>query len=110
MRIMWIMRQWASRTRKAIAVHTLFLIIMMALFAVVAFVLFADWTGDTGKQANKTACLFKRTKYCTDWRTNDYGPAPWDWYEKSPKGCELLDPPILKPKDKYECETVLGIK
>lgn len=102
-------RAWETKkTGKAIATHTLFLIIVMVLFAIVAFILFGGWLPNADRQANKATCTYKKISYCTDWKANSYTEEPWDWYDKNPEGCETLDPPIFKPRSLYECETLLG--
>lgn len=98
----------ALKTRpKGIAVHTIVLIIMMGFFAVAALYILGIWAINTGSQADRTTCAWKKIDYCTDWKGNSYDEGPWDWQSRDPKGCEDLSPPILKPFTIAECEIVL---
>jgi len=88
--------------KKAIATHTIVLVIMMGMFAIVAFWLFYKWADVTNIEATAASCTFKKIAYCTDWKfNNNYGNDPGTW-DDPPTGCEEFD--ILKPTDKDDCE------
>ena len=91
---------------KGIAVHTIVLVIMMGMFAAVAFWLFSVWSGATGVEASRTSCVFKRITYCTDWKSNDYNDEPGDWEDRAPTGCGSLNPPIREPT-LSECKSLM---
>jgi hypothetical protein len=96
------------RMRKAIATHTLVLVIMMGFFAVIAFYFLGGSVSNTGKQATRAGCTFKRLSYCTDWRGNNYDQPPWSWSSRNPEGCERLSPPITKPQMMQDCEDMFS--
>jgi len=82
---------------KGIAVHTIVLVIMMGMFAAIAFWLYSVWSGATGVEVTRSSCVFKRISYCTDWKYNNYNDEPDDWEDRAPTGCESLNPPIKEP-------------
>ncbi len=88
--------------KHGIAVHTLVLVIMMGLFALVALFLFYKWATPSAVEATAASCAFKKIAYCTDWSANDYGKTPWDWNKKPPFGCE--DFGIEKPTSAEDCK------
>jgi hypothetical protein len=74
---------------KAVAVHTTVIVIMIAFFAVFAFFLLYQWVNGGVKQASEMSCVAKRTDFCLDWNSNNYGTKPWNWQDQDPKtGCE----------------------
>jgi hypothetical protein len=75
-------------SKKAIAVHTIVLVIMMGFFAIVGFFFFYKWSDEVEIQASETSCTFKKIAFCTDWKLNNYGDTPFNWDEKKPVGCE----------------------
>ncbi len=88
---------------KGIAVHTIVLVIMMGLFAFIAFYLFYVWSSGANVEATAMSCTVKRLSYCTDWKANNYGTEePWDWNQRPPLGCDNLE--IYEPLNGYECE------
>jgi hypothetical protein len=82
---------------KAIAVHTLVLIAMIGIFAMFSIFIMYKWTDLVNVQASGWTCAYKRLAYCSDWKVNNYGDAPWDWDTKKPLGCGELSNPIPKP-------------
>lgn len=84
-------------SEKAIATHTIVLVIMMGLFAMFAFYMFYKFSDVTNVQTTVATCTFKRIVYCGDWKINNYGNEPWNWEDRSPTGCGGLKPPINKP-------------
>lgn len=91
---------------KGIAVHTIVLVIMMGMFAVVAFWLFSVWSGVTSVEVTRSSCTSKRISYCTDWGFNNYNDEPNDWENRATTGCGGLDPPIYKPT-LSECKSLM---
>lgn len=92
---------------KGIAVHTIVLVIMMGMFAAIAFWLFSVWSSATSVEVTRSSCVFKRISYCTDWKFNNYNEDPeWVWGNTDPIGCESLDPPINKPT-LSECKSLM---
>ena len=94
---------------KGIAVHTIVLVIMMGMFAAIAFWLFSVWSGATGVEATRSSCVFKRISYCTDWLSNNYNDEhaeQWGWETTAPTGCGSLDPPINEPT-LSECKSLM---
>jgi hypothetical protein len=92
-------------SKKAMAVHTIVLVIMMAFFAIVAFLILYQWTNYTNLEANRTSCAFKKVAYCTDWKANNYKSEPWNWGDKAPKSCDEFG--ITKPTASSDCESLL---
>jgi hypothetical protein len=90
--------------RKGVAVHTLVIIIMMAMFAVVSFYLLYYFSEGTGTEANQTTCMYKRIAFCTEWSNNKYGTEPWTWDDRDPQGCEEFD--IVKPSVS-DCQSIV---
>jgi hypothetical protein len=82
-------------------VHTLVLVIMIAMFAIVAVFLFYKWATPSVVEATAISCEFKKLSYCADWKTNAYGDAPWSWGDKPPAGCESFG--VARPLAKDEC-------
>jgi len=89
-------------SRKAIATHTLVLVIMIGMFAFIAFIIYADWNETTAPILKSYACQFKLRRYCTDWEANNYNTVPWDWYDEEPKDCAEFG--VSKPDSKEECQ------
>lgn len=94
--------------KRGIATHTLVLMVMIGFFAVIAFYLLYVAIYSDKVQADQTTCLFKKLDYCNGWRANKYDQPPWDWYNRPPTGCEMLDSPIYKPTTRAECDAILG--
>jgi len=94
---------WHS-SEKAIAVHTIVLVIMMGLFAVFAIFMFYKFSEGTNIESTAATCAFKKIMYCTDWKANNYGGEPWNWADKSPAGCSKFG--IGKPT-KEDCEEMM---
>jgi hypothetical protein len=88
--------------RRGIAVHTLVLVIMMAMFAIVAVFLFYKWATPSAIEATAVSCEFKKLAYCADWKTNAYGATkPWSWDDKPPAGCESFG--VAQPLTRDDC-------
>lgn len=88
--------------QRGIAVHTLVLVIMMAMFAIVAVFLFYKWATPSVVEATAISCEFKKLSYCADWKTNAYGAnKPWSWGDKPPAGCESYG--VSQPLAKDDC-------
>lgn len=81
--------------------HTLVLVIMIAMFAIVAVFLFYKWAQPSVIEATTISCEFKKLAYCADWKQNGYGTTPWTWSEKQPLGCEAYG--VTQPVTKDEC-------
>lgn len=86
---------------QGVAVHTLVLVIMIAMFAIVAIFIFYKWAQPSAIEATTVSCDFKKLAYCADWKVNGYGTRPWDWDTKQPAGCEAFDVP--QPLGKSDC-------
>lgn len=91
-----------TQARRGIAVHTLVLVIMIAMFTLVAVFIFYKWAAPSAVEATSVSCYFKKLSYCADWKSNGYGTTPWDWDSKQPTGCE--DYGITKPVTKDDCD------
>ncbi len=87
---------------KAIATHTLVLVIMMGMFAFVAFLAYANWNETITPIMESYACEFKFRRYCTDWEANNFNTVPWNWNDEEPTSCD--DFGITKPTSKDECQ------
>ena len=98
--------KFGRKLRKAIATHTLALVIMMGMFAIIGLIFLYQWAGGTEAETSVASCTFKKISYCTDWRANNYAASPWNWESREPKGCETLDPPITKPTQD-ECKQLM---
>lgn len=85
-----------------IAVHTLVLVIMIGLFALVALFLFYKWAVPSTIEATAASCAFKKIAYCTAWSANEYGTTPWNWDENSPFGCAEFG--IEEPMSEEDCK------
>lgn len=94
---------WHS-SEKAIATHTIVLVIMMALFAIFSLFMFYKFSDITSIESTAATCAFKKIMYCTDWKVNNYGDEPWNWTDKPPAGCGEFG--IDKPT-KEDCEKML---
>ena len=90
-----------SGMRKGVAVHTLVIIIMMAMFLTVSVFLFYQWATPSVVEATSISCTFKKIAYCADWKANGFGSTPWPWGDKPPTGCEKFG--ITMPVAKNEC-------
>jgi len=88
--------------KKAIATHTIVLVIMMGLFAIFGFLLFYKWVGFTEVEATAATCGFKKIFYCEDWKANGYRDEPWNWNDKPPAGCDRFD--VTKPGTRDDCK------
>ena len=86
---------------RGVAVHTLVLVIMIAMFAIVAVFLFYKWATPSVVEATAISCEFKKLSYCADWKANRYGDRPWSWGEKQPLKCEAFG--ITMPANKDDC-------
>ena len=91
-------------SEKAIATHTIVLVIMMALFAIFALFMFYQFADTTNIETTTATCASKRIVYCAAWKVNNYGDEPWNWADKPPTGCGELG--INKPT-KEECEETI---
>jgi hypothetical protein len=100
-------RNGFRKPSRGVAVHTLVLVIMMAMFAIVAVFIFYKWT-PTLIVASQAACEMKKITYCGDWKANGYGSEPWTdgWDKKQPLDCEQYG--IMKPTDMATCSEILG--
>jgi hypothetical protein len=92
----------AGVSSRGVAVHTLVLVIMIAMFAIVAIFIFYKWASPSIVEATAVSCDFKKLAYCADWRANAYGPTPWDWSTKQPTGCDAFG--ITQPATKDDCK------
>jgi hypothetical protein len=79
---------------KAIAIHSLVLIIMMAMFLLTAIGIFKGWLPGFENITQKISCGMKRTSYCAEWLKTRERPEQ-DWSEYAP-GCEAYEPKELE--------------
>ncbi|MCX6820871.1 MAG: hypothetical protein NT016_02895 [Candidatus Aenigmarchaeota archaeon] len=87
---------------RGVAVHTLVLVIMIAMFAILAIFIFYKWASPSVVEATTVSCDFKKLAYCGDWKANAYGTTPWDWSTKQPTGCDAYG--ITQPATKDDCK------
>jgi uncharacterized membrane protein YkgB len=85
--------------RKAVAVHTLFLVAVTVIFLFFAIALFMGWIKITSDVANPAICNSKLLSYCSEWSASNYGSAPKNWADEAP-GCVKIQivPTIEKCK------------
>ena len=95
---------------KAVAVHALVLVILMAVFIFAVFVIFFSWIKIENLQASKELCATKLLNYCTEWWKNGFKETPYNWAEQTPEGCEKDPINIQEPHDVSDCRALLGIK
>lgn len=90
---------------KAIAVDTIFLVVVISMITIVSLIVLYQWYGGQEVATSQTACAIKFTNYCIQWAKNQYDPAkpPFDWSSSNPTGCGQLSPPINQPKSAKEC-------
>jgi len=92
-------------SKRGIAVHTMVLVMMMAMFAGVAIFLLYKFTSPAPMEATKIVCELKKVRYCADWSSNDYVKSPWEWDEKNPKDCtefNIRQPTVSECTDMLE--------
>lgn len=95
---------------KAIAVYTLFIIILIILFTVIAIILFFNWMHITGIEASSAACSIKIYNYCSHYYGKEFKEPPYDWNKVDPQGCEKFLKDIPIPPNEETCRNLLLIK
>jgi len=85
--------------KKAVAVHTLFLIAVTVIFLFFAIAVFMGWVKLTDKITSPQICNSKLLAYCSEWSSKNYGNTPYDW-SKDASGCVKIQivPTIEKCK------------
>ena len=85
--------------KKAVAVHTLFLIAVTVIFLFFSIALFMGWIKITDDITNPAICNSKLLSYCSAWSARNYGAPDKSWSEEAP-GCTKIQivPTIEKCK------------
>ncbi|OGI15981.1 hypothetical protein A3K63_01360 [Candidatus Micrarchaeota archaeon RBG_16_49_10] len=86
---------------KGIAIHATYVVAFVVITIILSFLVIYKSLDIIGKEATRTSCMRKLTKYCQDWGVNNYNAEPYSWDDTEPKECETLE--IYKPT-KEECE------
>lgn len=90
---------------KAVAVRTIFLVLIITLLITTTLVVFWKWVASQKTTATELSCRMKYMNYCERWVTS--GREPDDWDEVPPtSGCEEFD--IVKPSEE-ECKELFGV-
>lgn len=69
---------------KAIAVHTLFLIGVIAFFLIFIIGIFFQWIDTTNIASNQATCTLKKISFCSEWVRTGSTPNSDTWEKKSP--------------------------
>ena len=87
---------------KALAVRTLFLIVVIGLMIFFSLIVLWHWMNLQEVQANKASCFIKYENFCM--RCIDDGSCPGDWATIKPEGCEefgYTEPDLEKCKEEF---------
>jgi len=78
--------------QKAIAVYSVSIVILIALFFVAGILGVLFYLGLLGKEANQINCGIKLTDYCASWMKSGYdnNARPDSWNKLDPKNCEEI--------------------
>lgn len=91
---------------KAIAVHALFLIVVMGMITFFLLILFWRYIKIGEIKATEVSCRIKLTNYCEKWIRDKKDPG--DWHEIEPKtGCDEFG--ISRPTSLEECKRLFGL-
>lgn len=74
---------------KAIAIHTIFIVVTTVIFLFFAVVVLFGLLGSVNISASQTTCTIKLLNYCTSWAAKGFSESdkPYQWNEKSPYAC-----------------------
>jgi len=74
---------------KALAVHTIFIILTTVIFFFFAIIVIFGFLNIAGLEASQTTCTVKLLNYCTSWVAKGFSEKdkPYKWSEKEPKDC-----------------------
>lgn len=74
---------------KAIAVHTIFIVITTVLFFFFAVIIIFGFIHIGTIDANQATCNVKLISYCTNWAARGFADSdkPYKWEEKAPTEC-----------------------
>ena len=94
---------------KAIAVHTIFIVITVVIFFFFAVVIIFGFVNITQIQASQTTCTIKLLSYCTSWAAKGFSAEPYEWSKKSPTDCNkfLKDISDSSGPTKDQCKPIL---
>ncbi len=92
---------------KGVAVHTVVIVIVMAMLAFFSLVLLWHYMAGQQIEANKATCSIKLTNYCIEWYKRGFEEKPDPgWDEIPPENCEDFD--ITEPTVE-ECQNILQV-
>jgi hypothetical protein len=94
---------------KGVAAHTLGIMLLLAVFLFVIFIIVFSWANIQNMEANKSTCLAKLLNYCTEWWKKSFKEIPYSWSEKAPQNCEQKDININQPVNPDDCKALLQI-
>ena len=83
--------------KKAIAMNTATLIIIVGALIFFSFVIFYGWANLQNIEADRASCTIKLLNYCTEWWKNQFETVPYNWADKAPIGCEKDPIKISQP-------------
>lgn len=94
---------------KAVAVHALSIVAIVAIFAFVSVVVFLNWLQGTSVQASGAACTTKLLSYCSEWFTKNFddGKKP-EWKTPDPSECNKFLATSVPPRPE-NCRDILHI-
>jgi hypothetical protein len=86
----------------SIAPHALVIVVLIAIGAFFALIIFWEWIAIGKVEASETTCKIKLMNFCEEWIIKDQEP---NWEEIPPEGCEEFG--ITKPVSKTDCEQLV---
>ncbi|MBI4010265.1 MAG: hypothetical protein HY361_03700 [Candidatus Aenigmarchaeota archaeon] len=93
---------------KAIAVHTIFILITTVIFLFFAIIIIFGFLNIAGLEASQTTCTIKLLNYCTSWLAKGYADKPYKWADKDPKDCsQFLKDIGSDGPTKDQCEPIV---
>ena len=95
---------------KALAVHTIFIILTTVIFLFFAIIIIFGFLNIAGLEASATTCNIKLLNYCTAWAAKGFvDDKPYKWSDKPPIDCSkfLTIKDDSKGPTKDECEPIV---
>ena len=90
---------------KAVAVHAIVLVIIIAMFAIVAILSFTGYLKIQNVEVGKATCISKFIKFCTEWFREDTAfiseKKPGWWSSQEPTNCDQFN---VKEPSPEECK------
>jgi len=102
------MSKFISKSSKAVAVHGLVLIIIIAFFLFLTAVITYKWAAPTAMETTGASCAYKKLSFCIDWMDSNFDPAkkPTWWASRAPNNCDAPEIKVNEPQSKDDCSLI----